>query len=311
MKIIRNTADYLPGDNKSVVTIGNFDGLHKGHQRMIALAKEKAEALGANLVVLSFDPLPVEYFLAESAPARLMSFSEKCLGLAELGVDVACIKGFDSRFSNTSADEFVQQTLLNDLKAAHVVVGDDFRYGKGRDGSVNSLKAAAQNLGFQVSQLSTISETNERISSTRLRETLAKGDFENAALLLGRPYSLSARVSYGDQRGRTWGFPTLNLSMRNKRALHGVYAVEVIGLGGKKMQGVANIGVRPTVGGLKHLLEVHVFDYSGEAYGKRVCVEFCQLIRGEQKFVSFDALKTQIGKDCEVAKNHFISIQHE
>ncbi len=305
MKIARQTSNSMPSNSRSVVTIGNFDGLHKGHQQMLELAQKKAKQLNATLVVLTFDPLPVEYYITDRVPARLMSFAEKCLGLRQLGVDVVCVKAFDSAFANTDADEFVQQVLVNDLKVAHIVVGDDFRYGKCREGSIDSLTASAEKQGFTISQLDTISQSAERISSTRVRTLLSLGDFEGATALLGRPYSIYGRITRGDQRGRTWGFPTLNLVMKNKRAVQGVYAVKVLGLEDQKVYGVANIGVRPTVGGLMHLLEVHLFDFAREVYGERICVEFHKKIRDEQKFDSFDALKSQIGEDCKSADKYF------
>lgn len=305
MRIIRSTKSYLHNQQQSVVTIGNFDGLHLGHQQMIGLTKRKASELNARLVVVTFDPLPAEYFSPNNAPERLMSATDKCLGLAQLGVELVCLKGFDKAFSKTTAEEFATKLLRQQLNAVHLVVGDDFRYGQDREGSVETLIEAGLKLGFGVTQLQTVLSAQKRISSTRLRAHLLEGAFDSAKALLGKPYSISSRVTKGDQRGRTWGFPTLNLLMKHKRAVQGVYAVKVRGLSQSPVLGVANIGVRPTIGGRKHLLEVHLFDFDQQVYGKRVCVDFYTLIRNEQKFDSFEALQAQIAADCESAKCHF------
>ena len=305
MKIVRDTQFYDHADKPAVVTIGNFDGLHIGHQKMIGLAKQKADELGAKLAVYTFDPLPAEYFSPSGAPERLMSATEKCIGLSALGVDVVCLKRFDEAFSKTSAESFASHILKQQLNACHVVVGDDFRYGTGREGSLKTLIEAGNRLGFSVTQMQTLLNQQQRVSSTRLRALLLKGAFDEVNVLLGKPYNIVGRVIRGDQRGRTWGFPTLNLSMQHRRALHGVYAVQVKGVSDETIQGVANIGVRPTVGGLQHLLEVHLFDFAQEVYGQRICVDFCTMIRSEQKFDSFEALQKQIMADCDTARKYF------
>ncbi len=304
MKIIRNTAAFNSQTGASVVTIGNFDGVHQGHQKMLGLAKKVAVQHGLPLVALSFEPHPAEYFSGESAPKRLMSMADKCIAFNQQQVDVACFVAFNNSLATTGARAFAQQYLARDLQAAHVIVGDDFKYGEKRQGDIHSLRKDGQQFGFKVQQQSTVQQQGERISSTLIRSLLSAADFAMVEQLLDRPYTLSGKVSKGDQRGRTWGFPTLNLIMRHDMAVQGVYAVKVHGLDkSKALNGVANIGVRPTVGGAKRLLEVHLFDYNSDAYGRRICVEFCKKIRDEIKFGSFDALKQQIMADCMQAKN--------
>ncbi len=309
MKIFRSAAAaarYLAqGADGSVVTIGNFDGVHIGHQAMLSAARTQADSLGLPLVVLSFDPHPEAYFSPQAAHARLSSLGERVMMLQRSGVDVACIVPFDSGLAAIEHREFDQRVLFEQLKARCVVIGDDFHYGAGRKGNCTSLSRASEELGFEVVQLGSVMEQSRRVSSTRIRHLLQSGQLDDAAHFLGRRYQIMGRVNHGDARGRTWGFPTLNLPMRHSRALQGVFAVRVSGLDDRQHDGVANLGTRPTVGGLKTLLEVHLFDYTGDAYGARVCVDFYEQIRQEQKFESFEALKAQIQNDIIKAKNYF------
>ncbi len=309
MRFFRSTraaAQFLSeGANGSVVTIGNFDGVHIGHQAMLKAARAHADRLELPLIVLSFDPHPEAYFSPETAPARLSSLGERVAMLQRMGVDIACIMPFDAELAAIEHQAFVVQVLRNQLKAQCVVIGDDFHYGANRQGNGSSLIRAANELGFEAVQLESVTEQGGRVSSTRIRDFLQLGQLDEAAHFLGRRYQMMGRVTHGDARGRTWGFPTLNLPMRHRRALKGVFAVRVHGLEGACYSGVANLGKRPTVGGVKTLLEVHLFDYAGDAYGKRVCVDFYAQIRHEQKFDSFDALKVQIQKDIDQAKEYF------
>ena len=309
MKILRSAAAaarYLSqGADGSVVTIGNFDGVHIGHQAMLSSAREQADRLGLPLVVLSFDPHPEAYFSPEAAHARLSSLGERVIMLQRSGVDVAGIVPFDSGLAAIGYREFDQQVLFEQLRARCVVIGDDFHYGAGREGNCASLNRASEELGFEVVQLGSVVEQSRRVSSTRIRHLLQSGKLDEAAHFLGRRYQIMGRVNHGDARGRTWGFPTLNLPMRHSRALTGVFSVRVSGLDDLQYDGVANLGTRPTVGGLKTLLEVHLFDYTGDAYGTRVCVDFYEQIRQEQKFESFETLKTQIQNDIIKAKDYF------
>ena len=289
----------------SVVTIGNFDGVHIGHQAMIRAAREQADRLGLPLLVMSFDPHPEAFFAGNKAHARLSSLGERVVMLQQLGVDAACILPFNARLAGVSHDRFVSEILCRQLKVKCVVIGDDFHYGAGRKGNSASLSKAAGQHGFELVQLHSVVENTQRVSSTRIRHLLQEGNLDDAARLLGRRYQMMGRVTHGDARGRSWGFPTMNLPMRHRRALKGVFAVRVSGLDERMYEGVANLGKRPTVGGLKTLLETHLFDYDGDAYGRRICVDFCARIREERKFESFDALKAQIAKDILQAQSYF------
>ncbi len=298
----------------SVLTIGNFDGVHLGHQAMLAQAKSISLKYKLPLLVLSFDPHPEAYFASGEAPARLDSFAERVMLFKAAGVDLACIVPFNAALAQTSDQAFIEKVVLQQLNAKFVVVGDDFRYGTGRKGNVSSLIQAGKKFGFEVHQLDSVECAGARVSSTQIRELLGAGQFDLASKYLGRPYSIMGRVIHGDARGRTWGFPTLNLVMKLPRAIKGVFAVRIKGLGQLAQAaylGVANLGNRPTVDGLKTLLEVHVFDYKDKAYGRRVCVEFCTQIRQEQKFDSFDALKAQIQLDTIAAKNYFKQLNND
>jgi riboflavin kinase/FMN adenylyltransferase len=289
----------------SVVTIGNFDGVHIGHQAMLKAARAQADSLGLPLIVLSFDPHPEAYFSPQTAPARLSSLGERVVMLQKLGVDVACIMPFDGELAEKDHQDFVEQVLSTQLNARRVVIGDDFHYGAGRKGNSATLHTASRDYDFEVIQLGSIMEKNSRVSSTRIRLLLQTGQLDEAARFLGRRYSMMGRVTHGDARGRTWGFPTLNMPMRHRRALKGVFAVRVNGLAGGKYEGVANLGKRPTVGGIKTLLETHLFNYEDDAYGQRICVDFCAQIRQEHKFDSFEALKLQIQQDIIKARAFF------
>lgn len=289
-----------------VVTIGNFDGVHLGHQAMLAAAKKQANKLGVPLLVLSFDPHPAAYFLPDIIHQRINSFGERVLSLSNAGVDIACIVPFNTALAALSHEAFSDNILARQLNAKCVVIGDDFQYGKGRSGDVISLRASGIKLGFESQKLDSVINNHHRVSSTIIRQMLNKGDLDAVAQDLGRPYFITGRVTHGDARGREWGFPTLNIPLRAQRALNGVFAVKVNGLGDDSaIEGVANLGKRPTVDGLKYLLEVHLFDYNSDAYGKRVCVTFYKQIRREQKFASFDELKSQIRLDIKVAKQFF------
>ena len=292
-------------DKGCVVTIGNFDGIHLGHQHMLKTALSEARARNIPLVVMSFDPQPADYFSPAMAPARLNNIAERVIALRDFGADIACILPFNATLARMPHKNFVTQILETTLNAKCVVIGDDFHYGKGRAGNAQTLREASIRHDFTLIQISSVMKEACRVSSTKIRNLLEAGKMESAAHYLGRRFSIAGRVSHGDARGRTWGFPTLNLVMRHRRALKGVFAVSVEGLDGKTYQGVANLGKRPTVGGLKTLLEVHLFGYQSDAYGQRVCVAFHKQLRREHKFESFDALKAQIQLDIMQARNYF------
>jgi riboflavin kinase/FMN adenylyltransferase len=305
MKIIRCLSAIQPSQSGCVATIGNFDGLHLGHQKVINKLKEKAQSLKLPLTVISFEPLPSEFF-SPNPPARIFPLRDKIRLLNRMGVDhYLCLK-FDADFAAIPPEAFIQGILLDKLNVKYLAVGDDFRFGHKRAGNFDLLKSMGDKANMQVTDTSTCKQDNQRISSTLIREYLQAGDIPNANQLLGHKYQLSGRVRHGDKRGRTIGFPTLNLRLPNTIApARGVYAVRVTGLSDKKLLGVANLGARPTVKGSENRLETHLFDFSDEdfsAYGKHICVELVRFIRAEKKFDDFEALKTQIINDAEQAK---------
>ena len=302
MKLVRSIASVPLTSQGCVLTIGNFDAVHLGHQTILAKLRRKADALGLPVVVMTFDPHPQEFFLGDNSSARLSDSSTRFFSLQEQGVDVMLLVPFNAEMASTSAEEFVEQALLGQLNVRYLLIGDDFQFGKGRSGNFSMLKGYEVPGQFEVENTETILQNEQRISSSRIRELLAEGDLSGAAALLGRPYRLTGRVTYGQQLGRQWGFPTLNLPIKHKPALTGVFSVQVGGLGKGRLNGVVNLGTRPTVGGLKTLLEVHIFDFDESVYGRRICVEFVDKIRDEKKFDSFDALKAQIMKDAEEAR---------
>ncbi|MDP2267210.1 MAG: bifunctional riboflavin kinase/FAD synthetase [Thiobacillus sp.] len=291
------------------VTIGNFDGLHLGHQAMLARLRDVARARGLPTCVLSFEPHPREFFTPDQAPARLSSLREKAETLRQLGIDRLHVFRFDSAFSALSAEAFVEQVLGQTLQARYVLVGDDFRYGAKRAGDFTSLQASGRPLGIDVESLPTVSFAGERSSSTAVRTALAAGNLEHAAHLLGRPYSISGRVVHGDKLGRDIGFPTANIQLKHNRPpLMGIFAVELCGLNGAPLPGVASLGKRPTVKSpdAVPVLEVHLFDFDAEIYGRRVRVDFLHKLRDEEKYPDLDSLVVQIKLDVDHAK-HFLA----
>lgn len=309
MKLVRSIESVLLPEGGCVLTIGNFDAVHLGHQAILQNLRQKRDQLGLPFVVMTFDPHPQEYFLGDYCSARLSNSSTRFFSLQQQGVDIMLLAPFNAAMAATTAQQFIEQTLLEQLQVRYLLIGDDFQFGKGRSGNYSMLKGYEAPGHFEVENSDTILHNGQRISSSRIRELLAEGDLQGAATLLGRPYQLTGRVTYGQQLGRQWGFPTLNLPVRHKPALTGVFSVRVAGLcNGKprsdtKLGGVANLGTRPTVDGLRTILEVHLFDYNESVYGERICVEFVDKIRGEKKFESFEALKAQIMRDAEEAKS--------
>ncbi len=303
MKLIRG----IPKNDSSlakgcVATIGNFDGLHLGHQQIIDRLKGKAKALDLPSTVISFEPLPAEFFMPEP-PARIYPMRDKIRLLDELGVDnYLCLK-FDQSLANMSPEAFVQNILLDALHVKYLAVGDDFRFGRGRAGDFKLLDSMGKKAGMEVSDTPTYELDGQRVSSTRIRHHLEKGEISAASRLLGHKYQLSGRVRHGDKRGRTIGFPTLNMRVLNHIApARGVYAVRVHGLGEPALKGVANLGARPTVKGAENRLETHLFDFDQDVYGRYICVELVSFLRREQRFDDFEQLKKQIEKDAEQAR---------
>lgn len=301
MKLARSIDSKLMPDGGCALTIGNFDGVHLGHQMILRRLVEKGEELSLPTVVMTFLPTPSEYFQKQKSAPRLFGPGARYLSIREYGIDVMLALPFNSGLAHTSAEEFIRRVLVEGLDIRYILTGDDFRFGEGRAGDHGLLKRFGQEYGFMAEQFHTVSDASARISSARVRCALARGDLNAARQMLGRNYSMTGRVSHGDKRGRQWGFPTLNIAVR-KPPLTGVFAVCVQGIDDKEYSGVANLGTRPTVGGLKTLLEVHLFDFDRDLYGRRICVEFIEKIRDERKFDSFDQLKTQILADCEAGK---------
>lgn len=295
-----------PDHRGCVATIGNFDGVHLGHQNVLGQLAEKAAELHLPTAVVTFEPLPGEYFAAAQAPPRLARFREKLEALSRFSVNRVLCLPFNDSLASLSAQDFVQRVLVDGLAVRYLVVGDDFRFGRGRDGDFAMLRGAGDRHGFQVVNMHTFEVEGGRVSSTRIRAALAGGDLDLAARLLGRPYRMSGRVAHGDKRGRTIGFPTANIFLhRRVSPLSGVFMVEVFGLHREPWPGVANLGSRPTVDGTRSLLEVHLFGLGQEIYGRHVHVDFLRRLRAERRFPSFDDLKQQIAADVAQAEALF------
>jgi len=306
MQIIRNLQNLKPCHHGCVATIGNFDGVHLGHQAVLGQLAEKADELNLPLTVVTFEPQPQEVFRPGQAPPRLTRFREKVQVLRRYAVERVLVLHFNKRFSKQSPDEFIQRLLVDGLGVKYLVIGDDFRFGKDRAGDFAMLQAAGRQQGFEVVNMHTFALDGERVSSTRVRTALDKGDLNAAEKLLGRRYRMSGRVAHGDKKGRAIGFPTANIHLhRITTPLRGVFAVELFGVTGEPLSGVANLGARPTVGGVRTLLEVHLFDFDGDIYGHHVHVDFLLKLRDEQRFGSLDALTAQISRDAGQARAFF------
>jgi len=303
----------------TVLTIGNFDGVHCGHRALLDQLVARARELGLPPAVLTFEPHPREFFDPKNAPTRLATLREKLELLAEAGVEVVMVARFNAAFAALSADAFVEQVLVQSLRARHIMIGDDFRYGAKRAGGFHHLQQKGEELGFRVEAMHSVLQGGERVSSSGVRAALAAGNMDEAARLLGRPYAFDGRVVHGDKRGRQLGFPTANIRVKhNPLPMMGVFAVEVrcqqnvaggavdrCAVTGDYLKGVANLGVRPTVEGTRPLLEIHLFDYAGDLYGTHLNVRFVRKIRDEMKFSGLDALREQIARDSATARAHF------
>lgn len=308
MQFIRASLSQLPvGLSPCVVTIGNFDGIHRGHQLLVHAAKEQAALQGLPAVVMSFNPYPKAFFLKGAVP-RLMQWREQFTTLEAYGIDYFIQWRFNAAFAALSASAFIEKILLGVLQARVVIVGDDFRFGAKRQGDDAMLMAAGQRDGFQVIQIPTLSHAGQRISSTRIRETLQAGDMVLVKALLGRYYSICGTVCHGDKLGRQLGFPTANIAVHRRLVpLSGVFVVAVTGIDDKVYQGVANIGTRPAVRGTRVLLEVYLFDFDREIYGCHITVSFLHKLREEADYPTLDALKSQIAADVSAGRN-FLSL---
>lgn len=307
MRLIRGLSHLKPLENGCVLTIGNFDGLHLGHQAVIKQLAKRGKALGLPVVVMTFEPQPLEYFLGENAPSRLMCLREKVIGFSKLPVDDLLILRFNQQFANCDADQFIEDVLVKKLNVKYLVVGDDFHFGKARRGTTLMLKEKGKMFGFDVEGTGSYQVAGLRVSSTLIRDALNEGDLALTEKLLGCCYSVCGRVAHGAKRGRTIGYPTANIQMfRKNTPINGVFAVTMTGIDGREFEGVANVGTRPTVdGSSKVILEAHLFDFDREIYGRYVEVHFKQKIRNEMRFQSLNELKVQIVKDVAEAKKIF------
>ena len=298
----------------SAVTIGNFEGVHRGHQAMLERLVNVATTCALATCALTFEPHPREVFTPQQAPARLTSLREKLELLQSFGVGRTHVVHFTRAFASMSPQDFVERMLIGTLGARWILVGEDFRFGARRAGDVPLLRALGERHGFEVEAMSNVELDGLRISSSAVRAALAAGDLDRAALLLGRRYSISGRVVHGDKLGRELGFATANIQLKHNRPpLAGIFAVRLHGDGVGTRDGVASLGVRPTVkaDGAAPVLEVHLFNFAGELYGRHVRVEFLRKIRDEEKYSDLDTLKAKIASDCEVARKIILEIGND
>jgi len=306
MQFIRGIQNLDLDHPGCVATIGNFDGIHLGHQAVIGQLAEEAADLALPSVLISFEPTPMEYFQPDKSPARLTRLREKLQVLRRFSIDKVLSLAFNKKLAQMPAEVFIKEILVDRLKVKYLVVGDDFRFGKNRQGDFAMLQQAGEQFGFQVVNMHTFTIEGERVSSTRIRKALAAGDLAAAERLLGRAYRMTGRVAHGEKLGRQLGFPTANIDLHRKATpLQGIFVVEVFGLEGEPLPGVASLGTRPTVNGKKILLEVFIFDFDQDIYGKHLQVSFLHKLRDEVKYTTLDALKVQIQKDVDNAKHYF------
>lgn len=308
MELVRDLHNLKARHKGCVITIGNFDGVHIGHQAVIRQLQEYSRQESMPAVVITFEPQPLEFFNPDAAPARLTSFREKMEWLDEHGIDrVFCLR-FQRSLAMMPAQEFVERILVEGMGARFIVIGDDFRFGRGRVGDFNMLRDMQAQYGFEVVPTTTLMSDGERVSSSRIRKLLEQDMLDEAAVLLGRPYSMSGRVIHGDKVGRKLGIPTANIALkRNRPPIQGVYAVQVSGIGDQVYNGVANIGMRPVFKGEQILLEIHLLDFDREIYGEHLHINFTAKLRQEKKFESVDHLVSQIHKDIEEARALFLN----
>ena len=304
-KLFRDVGGEVVCPQGSVVCIGAFDGLHRGHQALVGHALARARALELPAAALSFEPLPREYFARGERPPRLLLPRAKFEGLRDLGMDVVGLLRFNAELSAMPAGEFVRRVLVERLRVREVWVGPQFRFGKGRQGDLGLLQELGAEFGFVAGEIAPVEVAGERVSSSRLREQLAAGDLDGATQALGRRYAIDGKVVRGRQLGRRLGYPTANLRLMGKRtALTGIYATWVHGVGDTPRASVSSLGTRPTVYGTEPLLEAHLFDFDGDLYGSRIRVEFVAKLRDEEKFDDLPALVRQMDVDAEQARRH-------
>jgi riboflavin kinase/FMN adenylyltransferase len=292
-----------PASDGRAVAIGNFDGVHLGHQQILAVLKERGRGSRIPTAVVCFEPQPKEYFAGSGAPARLMRLRDKAARIAAAGVDELRVLRFDARLAGLAAEEFIARVLVDAMGAKQVVIGEGFRFGHERRGDAGILRRAGGTHGFSVTEVAPRLADGRPISSTRVREALAAGRLEEAKALLGRDYRISGRVVSGDELGRTLGFPTANLRLhRRVSPVAGIFAVRVSGAGLVRHPGVASVGTRPTVGGGEWLLEAHLFDFDGDLYGARLDIDFIARLRDELRFPDLESMTRRMQDDAHEAR---------
>ncbi len=308
MQLIRGQYNLNHPLARSVVTIGNFDGLHLGHQQVIAKLCDVAAKMNLPAVLITFEPQSKEFFSPKPTVARLMRFREKWAALQGCGIDVVFCVRFNRKFAALSPEDFVKKILLEHLGMQAVVVGDDFHFGAGAVGDFALLKQLGEQWGYRAYQQSTVILDDKRVSSSRVRNALQAGDLNEVHHLLNRPYSVLGKVSYGEQRGRQIGFPTANIHLhRDLVPLSGVFVVKAKGIAEQPLNGVANVGIRPTFAGTRVLVEVYIFDFNENIYGKNMEVEFLHKLRDEKRYGHLDELIVQIKRDVLQAKDYFLA----
>ena len=306
MRLVRHLSDLPHAElaNGSVVTIGSYDGLHYGHRQLLDRVKAESARRNVPSIVMSFEPTPKEFFAANTPPARLMRFREKFEALCKYGVDIFYCPRFSATMRSISADAFIRQVLVHGLNTRHIVIGDDFRFARKREGSLVELQRAAAALDYSIERVGSVIVDGIRVSSTAIREALMSGQMSRATALLGRPYRMSGRIVHGRQVGRSLGYATANVDLRRRQsAVMGIYAVRVHGLPQGPVDGVASVGTRPTFDLIKPLLEVHLFDFDSDIYGEYIHVDFIEHLRDEEKFDSVDELVAQMRIDEQNARS--------
>jgi riboflavin kinase/FMN adenylyltransferase len=312
MELIRGRINLRPRHRGCVATIGNFDGVHLGHQAVLRELIARGREFDVPTTVVTFEPQPLEFFAADRAPPRLSQLRGKLDMLAKLGIDRVLCLPFDRRLASMLAEEFIATVLVSGLGIRHLIIGDDFRFGAGGHGNFEQLLDAGRRYGYTATEMPTFLLDGERVSSTRIRAALEADDLLAAERLLGRPYAIFGAVRHGDKRGRTIGFPTANIDTWHKVVpVRGVYAVQVAGVAAGLWPGVANIGQRPTFGANEARLEVHLFDFNRDIYRRQLRVDFRAKLRDERRFDSVDALKAQITADCAAAHHVLDELQDQ
>lgn len=311
MKVFRGLSHALP-TSPCALTIGNFDGVHLGHQALLSKLRHAADRRGLQATVMTFEPHPREFFALRAgephqAPTRIANLRDNMNAMAQAGMDSVIVEHFNASFAAQSPEDFIEQVLVKGLKVKWLMVGEDFCFGARRAGNVSLLKQAGLRFGFEVVTLPAVTNAGARISSSVVRHALAAGDFAQTRELIGHAYTISGRVIHGQQLGRTLGYPTLNLRIAHQRpAVHGIFVVQVHGLRKQALPAVASIGVRPTVEDAgRVLLETHIFDFNQSCYGRLVQIEFLQKIRNEQKFTGLDSMTAAIDADAAQARAYF------